>query len=81
MFDLHRAAGTWVKTRMGGCQNCGPLLGPLNTRCRIMIRMQKGTIIFKTIHMERNVDVLENDTPLVLCKLEFDAPQISCVDH
>ena len=33
---------------MGGCQNYGPLLGPLNTRCRIILRTQKGTIIWTT---------------------------------
>ena len=27
---------------MGGCQNYGPLLGPLNTRGRILPRTQKG---------------------------------------
>ena len=26
---------------MGGCQNCGPFLGTLNFRCRIIIRTQK----------------------------------------
>ena len=36
---------------MGGCQNYGPLLGPLNTRCRILLRTQKGTIILTTTHM------------------------------
>ena len=36
---------------MGGCQNYGPLLGPLNTRCRIVLRTQKGTIILITTHM------------------------------
>ena len=34
----------------GGCQNHGPLLGPLNTRCRIILRTQKGTIILTTTH-------------------------------
>ena len=33
---------------MGGCQNYGPLLRPLNTRCRIIPRTQKGTIILTT---------------------------------
>ena len=33
---------------MGGCQNYGPRLGTLNTRCRIIIGMQKGTIILTT---------------------------------
>ena len=27
---------------MGSCQNHGLLLGPLNTRCRIIVRTQKG---------------------------------------
>ena len=36
---------------MGGCQNYGPLLGPLNTRCRIILRTQKGTIILTTTHI------------------------------
>ena len=37
---------------MGGCQNCGPFLGTLNIRCRIIIGIQKGTIILTTTHME-----------------------------
>ena len=36
---------------MGGCQNSGPFLGTLNIRCRIMIGIQKGTIILTTAHM------------------------------
>ena len=36
---------------MGGCQNSGSRLGPLNTRCRIILRTQKGTIILTTTHM------------------------------
>ena len=35
--------GTWG---MGGCQNYGPLLGNLNTRCRIVLRTPKGTMTF-----------------------------------
>ena len=30
---------------MGGCQNYGRLLAPLNTKCSIVLRTQKGTII------------------------------------
>ena len=43
---------------MGGYQNSGPLLGPLNT-CRIMLRTQKKTIILTTTHIdvEANVDI------------------------
>ena len=36
---------------MGGYQNYGPLLGPLNIRCRIILRTQKGTIILTTTHI------------------------------
>ena len=36
---------------MGGCQNHGPLLGPLYIRCRIILRTQQGTIILTTTHM------------------------------
>ena len=42
------------KTDMGGCQNYGPLLGPMNTRCRIILRTQKGTRILTTTHIDRN---------------------------
>ena len=38
-------------THVSGCQNHGPLLGPLATRCRIMVRTQKGTIILTTTHV------------------------------
>ena len=37
---------------MGSCQNYGPFLGTLNSRCRIILGTQKGTIILKTTHME-----------------------------
>ena len=36
---------------VGGCQNYDPVLGPLNTRCRIIPRTQKGTIILITTHV------------------------------
>ena len=36
---------------MGGCQNYGPFLGPLNIRGRIIIGTQKGTIILTTTHI------------------------------
>ena len=36
---------------MGGCQNYGPFLGILNIRCRIIMGIQKGTIILTTTHM------------------------------
>ena len=36
---------------MGGYQNYGPLLGPLNNRCRVILRTQKGTIVLITTQM------------------------------
>ena len=36
---------------MGGCQNYGPFLGTLNIRGRIIIGIQKGTIILTTYHI------------------------------
>ena len=51
---------TWVSTnecmhlhvlRMGDCQNHGPILGPLDTRRRIILRTRKETIILTTTHM------------------------------
>ena len=36
---------------MGDCRNYGPFLGTLNTRCRIIIGIQKGTIILTTTHI------------------------------
>ena len=40
-----------IMSYMGGCQNYGPFLGTTNIRCRIMIGIQKGTIILTTTHM------------------------------
>ena len=40
-----------VAVHMGGCQNYGPLLDTLNTRCRIIIGTQKGTTKLTTTHM------------------------------
>ena len=37
---------------MGGSQNYGPFLGTLNIRCRIIIGIQKGTIILTTTHIQ-----------------------------
>ena len=41
----------YSKFHMGGCQNHGPLLGPLNTMCHIMLRTPKGTTILTTTHI------------------------------
>ena len=40
------------ETDLGGCQNHGPAMDPLNTRCRILVRTQKGTIILTTTHFD-----------------------------
>ena len=47
----HRKGFGSYKPHMGGYQHCDPLLGPLNTRCRIILRTQKGTIVLTTTHM------------------------------
>ena len=40
-------------TQMGGGQNDGPLSGPLNTRCRVIItRTPKGTIVLATTQVQ-----------------------------
>ena len=41
---------------VGGWQNVGPLLCPLNTRCRIILRTPKGPIILTTTHMAVSVN-------------------------
>ena len=38
-------------TILGGCQNYGPFLGTLNIRGRIIVGIQKGTIILITTHI------------------------------
>ena len=43
---------------MGGCQNYGPFLGILNIRCRIIIGVQKRTIILTTTHVGSVVPAL-----------------------
>ena len=37
-----------LQHQVGGCQNYGPFLDTLNIRCRIIIGIQKGTIILTT---------------------------------
>ena len=36
---------------LGGCQNYDPFLGTLNIRCRVIIGIQKATIILTTTHL------------------------------
>ena len=55
---------------MGGCQNYGPLLGPLNIRCRIILRTQKGTVVLTTTHITQSYtkpkDLREKRCPSLL---------------
>ena len=51
-----------LNIQMGGCQNYGPFLGTLNIRCRIIIGIQKGTIILTTTH----IFIAQNPTARVL---------------
>ena len=44
---------------MGGCQNHGPFLGTQNIRGRIIIGIQKGTIILTTTHMSYSLNPLK----------------------
>ena len=41
----------WQCTYVGGCQNYGPFLGTQNIKGRIIIGIQKGTIILTTTHV------------------------------
>ena len=45
--------GKWSHgtAHVSGCQNHGPFLGTLNIRCRIIVGIQKGTIILTTTHV------------------------------
>ena len=47
-----------MKNHMGGCQTYGPFWGTLNIRCRIIIGIQKGTIVLTTTHMEEEMEML-----------------------
>ena len=48
MFAL---AGVDAQLKLGGCQNYGPFLGTLNIRWRIIMGIQKGTIILTTTQL------------------------------
>ena len=49
---IEASAVSEIKHRhKGDCQNCGPFLGTLNIRCRIIIGIQKGSIILTTTQM------------------------------
>ena len=48
---LQRPTTEFARTHMGGCQNYDPFWGTLNIRCRIIIWIQKGTLILTATHM------------------------------
>ena len=50
-FENHMKKQHYESMHMSGCQNYGPFLGTLNIRCRIIIGIQKGTIILTTTQM------------------------------
>ena len=43
--------GGFIRGYMGGCQHYGPFLGTLNIRGRIIVGIQKRTIILTTTHI------------------------------
>ena len=49
---MHESVCIHIYIYMGSCQNYGPFLGTLNIRCRIILGIQKGTIILTTTHMD-----------------------------
>ena len=52
MESLGRQGQFWmINFHLGSCQNRGPFLGTLNSRCRIILGTQKGTIIVTTTHL------------------------------
>ena len=66
---------------MGGCQNCDLFLGTLNTRCRIIIGIQKGTIIMTTTHMDPVTVVWVYGAKLGPRRIEISALRIGMVDN
>ena len=63
VFHFHASICRWIQSiylyvyihtcmHMGGCRNYGLFLGPLNTRCRIILRTQKRTIDLTTTYIQ-----------------------------
>ena len=59
MEIMEKKMETTIMSYMGGCQNYGPFWGTLNIRCRLIIRIQKGTIILSKeiagFHSSQNI--------------------------
>ena len=51
MLRIHYFKDSNSNRYMGGCQNYGPLLGPLNIRFRIILRTPKRTVLLTTTHV------------------------------
>ena len=47
-YGVQGTANRTTSNHAGGCQNYGRFLSTLNIRCRIIIGIQKGTIILTT---------------------------------
>ena len=45
------------RVHVGSCQNYGPFLGTLNSRCRIILGTQTGTLILTATHVFRGSGV------------------------
>ena len=43
---------------MGGCQNYGPSLGTLNTRCGIIIGIEKGAIMLTATQIQDSTSTI-----------------------
>ena len=65
---------TWVVVKI-----MVPLLGPLNARCRIRLRTQKGTIILTTTHTGAVVVlfVLQAYAAVQVTRAALDCPGLS----
>ena len=57
MGIMEKKMETTIMSYMGGCQKYGPFLGPVNIRCRIIIGIQKGTIILTTTQMIGSINI------------------------
>ena len=58
---------------MGGCQNSGPLLGPVNTKGRIILRTHKGTLILTATHKGEESPYLRECTGNPVLGLTFES--------
>ena len=62
---------------MGGCPCYGPFVGTLNTRCRIILRTQRETLILTTIHVGVGLDGVGRNHAAVVFPNECAVSDIS----